>query len=122
MPIVLAVSVCGFHHYNVGIKKILRIADDWLVGVAYVAGEYQRGRLVIFEYPEFYRCRSQKMPCVCESAAYAWKELELLIIMVKNKMLESLGGILGSIQRLHRVTSCPESLSCLPFCIVLLNE
>ena len=115
------VAVRRFDQYEIRPLDVRRVLDDWLVGLAEVAGEDELRVLALLVDEDFQECRAKDMAGIAENHAQMLGELEFLVVRHGREMLECLRGIIEVVERLDGFIAAAASLAVLEFRIGFLD-
>ena len=115
------VSVGRFDHKIVCFLHILRIFDDWLIGIAHISRKYDLSFLSVFLQPNFNTSRTEQMSHIGESNRRAFGNEYFFFIIRRTEQRYCAHGVCHSINRLDSAITCTLGFSRLPHCLKLLN-
>ena len=98
---VVAVAVGGFHQHIVGAVEELGVADDRLIHVADIAGEYDRPRLAALAAGQLDAGGAQQVARVDKLRRHIVSDLHLLAVLAGLDILPHLHGVGHGVDGLH---------------------
>ena len=117
----VAVAVGGFHQHIVSAVEELGVADDRLIHVADIAGEYDRPRLAALAAGQLDAGGAQQVARVDKLRRHIVSDLHLLAVLAGLDILPHLHGVGHGVDGLHLRPAGPLVLAVLVLRVLLLD-
>ena len=116
-----SVTVGRFHHNIIGIVKVYRVFDQWLIEISDVTGENNFFLFAIFVDDHLNACRAKQVSGIDKTYTDTFRRCDRLFIWTRNKILEDTQRIFHCICRYKLRLALTTSLTVSPFCLEHLN-
>ncbi len=118
---VSAVTVGGLHNDIIGMRKIYRVTQDGLVGVADIPGKNELCLRLPLGYPQLYTGRTKQMSYISKAQLDAGCNLIPPVVIQRGKQLQRSFCILQCVLRFHRRVAGALGLAVFPLGLGFLN-